>query len=296
MPTKENKFAVENQNTDNETFSHEELRKDASGFELTSPAEQQAVIWPGAVGPAEILMLVVFVIQMVTLPFADPNPNLSGAVSIGLCLSLPSMLAAWSSIRLGVWRYSLAVFLSLINGFLLTSVANPEFDLLLVMLPLFSALPVLLTLVIIKQCFGHFAPLAPDAGQFLEGLRFNLSHLFIVTTLLAVLLPIGKFFWPTLSSNSAHAGKFVIIFGLSILFSFNTLMYVWALQGKRAIMRVCIAIPVGLATLMLCAMVCSNTPNDPIWYLIAGLPLVLSFVMLAALRFSGWRFFRGTAF
>ena len=137
-------------------------------------------------------MLLVFAVELVTLPTATPSPHLLGAVGIGCSLSLPSMLAAWSSVRLGGWRYSLTVFLSLFNGFLLTWCANPEFDLLLVLLPLLSALPVLLTLLIIKLIFGHFAPLASDAGQFREGLRFNLSHLFIVTTVLAVLLRIAS--------------------------------------------------------------------------------------------------------
>ena len=237
-------------------------------------------------------MLFIGLVELVTLPFATPIPGFGGAVGIGCCLSLPSMLAVWSSIRSGWWRYSLTVLLSLLNGFLLTWCASPSFDLLLVLLPLASALPVLLTLFIIKRVFGCFAPLGSDSGQFLEGLRFNLSHLFIVTTLLAILLPIGKFFWPMLLSAPRHPGKFVVLLGLCVLFSFNTLMYVWALQGTRAILRVCVAIPIGLGTLVICAMICSPQP-DSIWYILTGIPLGSSFLLLAALRMSGWRFFRG---
>lgn len=281
---------MENPNTDGQVSPCDEPMVSTQFREQPEP---QAVVWPSLLGPAEILILLVGAIELVTLPFCDPSPSTLRAVGIGCSLSLPSMLAAWSSIRLGAWRYSLTVFLSLLNGFLLTWFANPDFDILLVLLPLASALPVLLTLFVIKRFFGHFAPLASDTGQFLEGLRFNLSHLFVVTTLLAILFAIGKFFWPMLSGSSGYPGEIVVVLSLSALISFNTLMYVWALLGKHAIVRICVVIPIGLGTLVACTMICTSGPQELIWYVVTGLPLISAFVLMAAFRFSGWRFFRG---
>ena len=253
----------------------------------------QATVWPVAVGPAEKLMILVLVVELATLPFATVTPNLPTAIHVGSCLSLPSMLATWSSIRLGWWRYALAVVLSLFNGILLTTFVNPDFDLLLVILPLASALPVLLTLLIIKRVFGHFAPLARDADQFLEGLRFSLLHLFIVTTLLAILLPVGKLLWPMLTDSLRPPDKLFTLFSLCLLISFNTLMFVWALMGRQAILRVCITIPIGAFTLWICALACQRSNDGLAWYTLTGLPLVSSFLLMLAFRSSGWRFWKG---
>ena len=296
MAEKKTGVAMEDQNTDDNAFRNEKSLSDDDTFRnaLEKPFEPQVVVPPRFVGIAEVLMLFVGVVELVALPTATPEPDFFAAVGIGCCLSLPAMLAVWSSIRLGVWRYSLTVVLSLLNGFMLTWWANQNFELLLVLLPLASALPVLLTLLIIKLLFGHFARFAPDSDQFLEGLRFNLSHIFIVTTVLAMLLPIGQFVWPMQTNNLAHRGVLMIVSCISVLISFNTLMFVWALLGKQVFLRICLAIPVGLVTSLICIKFCNARDDELIWAIVLGLPLLSSLLLMAALRFSGWRFFQGT--
>ena len=79
-------------------------------------------------GAPEWMMVSVFAIELLTMPALEPNPNELGAVSIGLFLSLPSMLAAWSAVRSGAWRYVLTVLLALLNGFVLTYTVNHSFE------------------------------------------------------------------------------------------------------------------------------------------------------------------------
>ena len=225
---------------------------------------------------------------------ATPGPSLVSAISIGCSLSLPSMLAVWSSVRLGMWRYAMAVVLSALNGFFVTWVVGSGFRPMLFMLPLASTLPVFLTLLIIKRGFGHFALLKIDAEQFLEGLRFNLSHLFIVTTLLAVLVPVGKLLWPMLADGHQPADLIFFAF-LIALISGNTLIFVWALLGKHAILRTCIVIPIGIVSLVVFMKFCVQGEDLIVFYTLTGLPLLSTFVLMATLRFSGWRFIRGVA-
>jgi len=209
-------------------------------------------------GAPEWMMVSVFAIELLTMPAIEPNPNELGAVSIGLFLGLPSMLAAWSAVRSGAWRYVLTVLLALLNGFVLTYTVNHSFDLLLVLLPLVSAIPTLVTLWLIKRSFGRFAQLESGSDCFLEGLRFNLSHLFVVTTLLAVLLAVGKLFEASILSFVSYPGEIVIVACLAALFSLSTLMFVWALMGQKSFLRVCIAIPISLGLLVSCNEICNG--------------------------------------
>ena len=203
------------------------------------------------------------------------------------------MLAAWSCIRSGAWRYCLTVFVALLNGFIVSWIEAPSFDLFLVLLPLATTLPTLLTLFLIKRAFGRFAPSASDAEFFVEGLQFSLSHLFIVTTSLAVLLAVGKVIWPLLKFDSPP-GLILIVSSLVALISFNTLLHVWALLGQQAILRTCIAIPLGIVTLVICSWVCrgNGSRDDFFWYLLTGLPLLSSFVLMTSFRYGGWRFWK----
>ena len=251
------------------------------------------VVQPKAFGGPEKLLALTFVTALLLLSIDMGPPTVLGAVFIGSCLSLPSMLAAWSCIRSGTWRYCLTVVLALLNGFVLTWTSNLRFDLLLVLLPLATILPTLLTLFLIKRVVGRFGPLASGADFFVEGLRFNLSHLFIVTTLLAVLIAIGKVIWPLLEFDSPP-DAFLIVGSLVALISFNTLLHVWALMGQQAILRTCIAIPLGIVTLVICSWVCrvNDGVDNFFWYLLTGLPLLSSFVLMTSFRYGGWRFWK----
>ena len=217
-------------------------------------------------------------------------PTVLGAISIGLCLGLPSMLAGWSAIRSGAWRYVVTVLLALLNGIILTCMISREIDLLLVLLPLASAVPTIVTLWLIKRFYGRFAPLESETEHFPEGLRFNLSHLFIVTTLLAVLLAIGKALEFDIFDFVPHPDEFVVLSCLVVLFSFNTLLHVWALMGHSAVLRVFAVVPIALVSLMTCTWFCipDQYPSPVSWYLIIGLPLVLSFLLMTATAGGGF--------
>ena len=167
-----------------------EMESRSEQLSIVTSESTKPVVLPKPFGAPEKLMALTFATELLTLPFNDSAPpTLLGAVFAGTCLSLPSMLAAWSCIRSGAWRYCLTVLLALLNGFVLTWTSNPRFELLLVLLPLATILPTLLTLSLIKRVFGRFGPLASDAEFFVEGLRFNLSHLFIAVSYTHLTLP-----------------------------------------------------------------------------------------------------------
>ena len=271
-----------------------EMKSRSEPLGIVTSKSTKPAVQPKLFGAPEKLMALTFATELLPLPFVDLGPpTFLSAVFIGSCLSLPSMLAAWSCIRSGAWRYCLTVFVALLNGFIVSWIEAPSFDLFLVLLPLATTLPTLLTLFLIKRAFGRFAPSASDAEFFVEGLQFSLSHLFIVTTSLAVLLAVGKVIWPLLTFDSPP-GLILIVSSLVALISFNTLLHVWALMGQQAILRACIAIPLGIVTLVACSWVCrQNGANDAsIWYLLAGLPLLSSFVLMTVFRYGGWRFWK----
>lgn len=257
--------------------------------------ESKPVAMPELFGPPEWLMTAVFVAGVLTLPAVERGPSVGGAISIGFCLGLPSMLAGWSSVRSGVWRYVVTVVISLLDGCILAWGTGSVSDFMVMLLPLASALPTLITLFLIKRFFGRFAPLESQAEHFLEGLRFNLSHLFIVTTVVAVLLAIGKAFRLEAYAQMSHPSQFVFLAALVVLFSFNTLMFVWALMGRSAFLRACIVIPVACVSIMVWAWFCNQgSPNQFVWYIFTSIPLVTTFSMLAVFRYQGWRFWKIT--
>ncbi len=251
------------------------------------------VAMPKLFGPPEWLMTAAFVVGLLMTPAVERRPTIVGGISIGLCLGLPSMLAGWSSVRSGVWRYVLTVVVSLLDGCILAWSTNSGADSLVTLLPLASALPTLLTLFLIKRFFGRFAPLETQAEHFLEGLRFNLSHLFIVTTVLAVLLAIGKAVGLWAALQMSHPSQFFFLTALVVLFSFNTLIFVWALMGRSAFLRACIAILVAFASIMVWAWFCNlGSPDQLAWYIFTSIPLVTTFLLLVVFRHQGWRFWK----
>ena len=251
--------------------------------------EPLSIARPRWVGFAELLILLVFGLELNTLSSASNMPNMTGAVCIGCALSLPPMLAAWSSIRSGVGRYALAVMLSLLSSFLGAWEVGMRSPLVIV-LSLASAVPVVIALSVAKADFGRFLPLKHETGRFFAGLRFDLLQMFAVTTLLVVVVAVGKLLWPILFSGQGASSEALIVPGISGLISASTLMFAWAMLGQKMIKRICIAIPVSLVMLVSCNWLVRPDDLYSLWYTITGLPLIFLFLLMAAFRFSGWRF------
>ena len=248
-------------------------------------------------GIPEILLLLVGVFGLILIFVVDfDQPNWLAAISIGFMLSLPVMLAGWCSIRSGLWRYVLAVLFALLNGWILSlSSSHGHFDLMISLLPLGTILPTLSTLFVVKRLLGRFAPLDSGEQLFREGLRFSLTHLFIVTTALAILIAIGKALVDAdFLRFSAVTNQYIGIGSLALLLSFNTVMSVWALMGQAAFLRLCIAVPVAIVSSVVCCQVCAPETFFEIWLILAGVPIVSTFLLVAVFRLAGWRFWKVT--
>ena len=119
------------------------------------------------------------------------GPDPPSIVYVCCILALASLISIWCTV-LGGWRaYVIGVPAILLDGWALT-VLGPSGEWLLYFLPLAIAIPCCVTVEMLKLMFGKFAKLLPDEQVFEEGLQFKLSHMFIVTTMVAVLFGIAS--------------------------------------------------------------------------------------------------------
>lgn len=242
-------------------------------------------------GP-EWAMLAVLVGQLLSLPLANlrsGGPSFLGLMFIGCNLALPPMLVLWCCVRGGLWRYLIFLTVSLTNGILLTAYASHRVDLLVICLPLATSIPVLLTLAITKKYFGKFSHFALNNQAFDEGLQFKISHLFITTTALAILVAIGKAVVPY-AQLDMQADSFWILGWICATIAINTLLGVWALLGKRAIFRSVLTFMLGVGLIIVTCKLIYGDQNSEVWFAINGIPFVAALGLLALFRRDGWRF------
>jgi len=137
---------------------------------------------------------------LVCFPLADTGVppdslNLSLIATLGFVsgmLGLGPLVAIWCSV-LGGWKpYLIGSSSLLIAGAILALHSdNGPIWWLIALMPLVIAVPTCMAMESIKFIFGKFAKIESDSQAYEEGLQFKLSHLFIVTTVIAFLFGIG---------------------------------------------------------------------------------------------------------
>jgi len=214
------------------------------------------------------------------------SPDFPSIIFVSCALAMASIIAIWCAV-LGGWRaYSIGTFALVIDGFALIRI-EPFW--LVFILPLGVALPSTLTIELIKLMFGKFSKLLPGDQTFEEGLQFKLSHLFIVTTVIAVLCGIGQ----AIGKNvSLHIDRGTSLTALTIcaVLAPNTLLSVWGILGKSILWRLAVALPLGIGIIELGIYFMGH--DHLLWSVVFGICFGATALLLLLLRLEGYRFVR----
>ena len=166
----------------------------------------------------------------------------------------------------------------------------------LIVLPLFIATPVIVTLEIIKLKWGRFTKEVNCDVPFREGLQFKISHLLILTTIVAIAIPILQ----TASSylrTIAPEGVFPILGTIIFMLSITALANVWAVLGRSIGARIFVSF---LVAALACAVAIyflsffeQIEPDIPlVWGGMTAITWSTSLLLLYQFRREGYRFVR----
>ena len=189
---------------------------------------------------AGVWTIILAVVGLVTFFLAENSPTLPGIIFIGCMLSLPVVLANWCVVIRGWWIYPAVMIGSLLAGLLLMIVTSPRsFEPMLLLMPLAITVPVVLTLEVVKWSLGEFTPDISRRTDSWEGLQFQISHMFIATTVVAILVAVGQALTPYVTASGEQ--KVVTISMIVVTLSINAIVNVWATMGRTAVWRVLVS-------------------------------------------------------
>ena len=208
-------------------------------------------------------------------------------------LALAPLIAVWCSV-LGGWKpYLIGGVALLINGVILASLNSDRPSwLLVVLLPLGIATPTCMTMEFIKYIFGKFSKIMSDGQAYEEGLQFKLSHLFITTTVIALLFGIWQAVREFFGGFDLRNGLLKELSCITVVFATNTLFSVWAILGKSMFWRLTLVVPMAVGVIALGSTLIDSDSQFPIWAIVSCVCFVATAVLLLLLRFEGYRFVR----
>lgn len=244
-----------------------------------------------SVGSAPWLFtLALVIIQFLTFPsvWIVVGRNPIAYVFIAANLSLAAIVPIWCVV-IRRWVFVvLGIVVLLANGAMMMSIGPPR-DLMIFLLPSLVASTVAIPLLGISCFLGRFGkPL--DGGEtvlFQEGLRFGIVHLFVASTIVAVICVIGKALAPFLAFSPGDPLYLYAV--VTIIISFNTLLSTWALMGRSIGLRLVIAL---LLSVFSCVVGSRVFPAATMILLMFGMCWMATTVHLALLRRCGLRFIK----
>ncbi len=207
-------------------------------------------------------------------------------------LALSTMVTCIAAVMKSLWRFLfLAIAYIALSILLNTKEDGPPLQLLLLLFPLMIGLPTLLTLESIKLFLGRFrrGEIYDDTK---EGLQFGLKHLVILTTVVAVLSRISIMLGPWFRRLDAPPPNLSIVFAIVIcIMSFNTLLGVWAMLGKNAVVRFLIwFFLAGIAVSFVPWFLARWVQSSGIWTTVLSIAAIATQILLGCLRLDGYRF------
>ena len=227
-------------------------------------------------------------IGVVSWPFLiSGGPDLPSVCFIISLLAFAALVSIWCAVVGGPKVYAFGVLALIFDGLAFTSLG--PIDLPVIFIPLGIAIPICLTIELIKFMFGKFSKVLPGDEAFEEGLQFKLSQMFITTTVIAILCGIGPVVGKHLfQDNLNHIPRIVLI--ISSVLALNTLVSVWGILGKSMLWRLTILVPVVIGTVVLGSY---WMPDDFfVWITVFGACSTAIVVLLLMLRREGYRFVR----
>ena len=163
---------------------------------------------------------------------------------------------------------------------------------LITLLPLGIATPICITLEFIKFIFGKFSKICSDGQVYEEGLQFKLSHLFITTTVIAVLFGIWQAVREFFGGFDLRVGLLKDLSCITVVTVTITLFSVWAILGRSMFWRLTLLVPVAVGLIALGSALTDSQGSVPVYRIIFGVCFVATAVLLLLLRFEGYRFVR----
>lgn len=235
-----------------------------------------------------------FLVGLVTIALwplssRDPN-NFFGLAFIFFSLSLSSITGVWCAIARPWWRYLIGILATGLLGFAIMKSGSSNDELMVFLVAPLIVIPIVITLEAIKLLFGFFTRSHDVTGPSNDGLQFGISHLMILTAVVAVLISAAQWLAPVFQPIRSN-GPVVAIVTIATVIAFNTLTSVWALMGFHIRYRIWIAIVLAIIAIFLGT---SFSPGGfrSLWALMFGVVWTITVLLLAFLRRDGCRFVR----
>ena len=245
--------------------------------------------------PSTYVIIAVVIVLLICFPFfSQSGPDLISTIYLGCALALGVLLAIFASVKQRWWLYVSTVVILIANGaFLAGLTRSPE--LLVVLLPLGIAIPVVATLEVVKLKWGRFSRAVDLNKSFSEGLQFKISHLLIMTTVVAILIAILQSIAPAF--RGGPSSMYYILSMIVVLLSTIALVNVWAVLGQKIKWRIWLSLLVAALVLAAALFGLSylNRIRDRDFMLWGGMTVITwstSLLQLFLFRREGYRFVR----
>lgn len=222
--------------------------------------------------------------------FPGPNFSFTAWFYLACSLSLAALLSIFAAVKRGWKIYITAFFFLCLDGFNLALMGS-QVDAIIILLPLLIATPILITLESVGLFWGTFTNSELVSRPFSGGFQFRISHLFIITSVIAVMILIVKGLLPSFSGElRTYVSSAIIVAVLSV----NTLINVWAILGETTRMRL-LAFLIAASMILAVSWLVSlrrylGNGEVVFWICFTGLSWAPSTLLLYLLRQEGYRF------
>ena len=234
-------------------------------------------------------------VAICVLYFFSGGPNVTTGIFVGLIFGQSTFVATWFFLARHWSRFSYAVIALSVLGWLLASI-DGRFDLIIFFLPFMNAIPIVLTVEIIKFTKGRFAMLDSHGQEdYQEGIQFTVRQLIILTTSIALLLGIWNAIGPAvqeLFSRSRVNGVWPLFVAIGCTVATITLVSIWSLLGHWKSWRPAAALLVGSLAIFLCCKYAAPSRAINVWVTMFVVCWFFLIILMLLLRYDGYRFIR----
>lgn len=237
-----------------------------------------------------VLAVVVVLLDLFAYAVSTGSPgDIATTVFVGLNLAFACIVGIWCATSQGRIRLIAAGIVLFLWGNLLCFGTGG--GLIAAIIPVAIGAIVTATVAAIKFIFGQFEVIGASNLEFREGLRFEISHLLILTTVIAVFVALVKANWTWLVDAFGNFDPLLNISTLIGICSANTLLSIWALLGHKINWRLPIAVLLQIGLCSLGGFIFDHIPIY-FWALLIGLSILTILLHLFLLRRAGVRFVR----